>query len=111
MTTFSEKTGLHEILIRVSSDGSFASQYQTINEVLKDGVVISATLGDVMPLLKEDAQSFAIVKEFLGETVAVTSSINNELQMEIAVLRLKLEQAESEITQLKNAQNYMQVDS
>lgn len=45
-----EQTRDYEILIRINADGTVGAQRQTITEIIRDGEVIAATLGEPMPV-------------------------------------------------------------
>ena len=104
MSTFTEETHLYEILVRVQADGAVSAQYQTLSEVKKDGVTISATVSDVAPLLSHEGQAFAILEDLIGASISTTAVVNAQLSKDIRDLEAKI--AELELT---NSQLYEQL--
>lgn len=90
MALFTEETSLYEILIRVQPGGAWAAHYQTLTEVKKDGIIISSSISDVAPLTDQNAESFAIVKQLLGESAANTLIMNQQMrdQLQKALIRV-----------------------
>lgn len=99
MATFTETTHLYEILVRVLPDGTFAAQYQTISEVLKDGQVISATVNDVKPLT-DDPEALAIVAGLLGRPTSETVAQNESLVQAVALLESQNETLQAAVSSL-----------
>lgn len=98
MAVFKEETSLYEILIRVNPDKTWAAQYQTLTEIKKDGVIISATTSDVAPISKDNVEAFEIVQQLLGQMSANTL-------VENGLLRERIEYLESELESSQTAEN------
>ena len=106
-----EITRGQEILIRLKNDDTGANviggaQYQTITEILKNGVVISAQMNDPIPLsLVGDGDN--TLAGLLGEVSANALMQNEALQASLANVNAiaaqqlsSLTQAQEQITQL-----------
>lgn len=92
MAVFKEETTLYEILIRVNPDKTWAAHYQTLTEVKKDGIVISANVNDVLPLKVEDEEAYNILINLVGDIAANTLLENRSLkeQLDIALHEIEL---------------------
>lgn len=101
-----ERTRGEEILIRLNVNGISGAHYQTITEILRDGLVISATLNAPIPLslvdetgtslsaLLGETASSALTQleqanaqiQFLTESLAIANESNKQLNAKIAEL-------------------------
>lgn len=79
-TIFTEESSLYEVLIRVRPDGSWAAHYMMLEEVKRDGILISAKTSDVVPLNTEDSEAFSIVEQLIGNSSAKNMLLIGELQ-------------------------------
>lgn len=102
MAVFSEETRLYEVLIRVNEGIPWAAQYQTITEVKKDGVVISATIGDVAPVADKSSAEFDVIAQLIGHESAGAMLEIQRLNTENESLRSKIEALSSELTNAKS---------
>lgn len=116
-----EITRGQEILIRLKNDATGANviggaQYQTITEILKNGVVISAQMNDPIPLsLVGDGDS--TLARLLGEVSANALVQNEALQASLANVNAiaaqqlaSLTQAQEKITQLTTTNDQLVQD-
>ena len=96
--TISERTRLYETLIRHNPDGSIGAHHQRINEVLKDGEVIAASL-----LAPEPLPNVAAADPDLAELIGAAAmaaiadadaqrALVAQLQVQVAVLQQQLEE-------------------
>lgn len=97
MANFTEETSLYEILFRVSPDGAWAAQYQTLTEVKRDGVVISATVSDAAPVSLDNFEVMAIVTQLISVDSAKLISENASLREEIEALYARITELETPI--------------
>lgn len=95
-----ERVRGEEILIRLSESGVAGAHYQTITEILRDGVVISASMNPPVPLnLTGEGPEHLVT--LLGETAATALTGLATANQTIAVLQSDLLAAYAEIEALK----------
>lgn len=80
-----EKVRPYEILIRLDANGVVGAQYQEISEILRDGVLISASVGEAKPI---DANA-ELSERVLGHALATALRENSLLKERIAGLTSK----------------------
>lgn len=83
MSEITRETSLYEVLIRVSPNGSWAAQYQTITELKEDGVAIPGippSVSAAMPLSEKAPEAFAIAEQIIGSQGAKNLEILKQLQ-------------------------------
>jgi hypothetical protein len=111
-----ERNRDYEILIRISEDGSVGSHYVSITEIVKDGVVINASLSQPIALGEVGGTT---LNDKLGEISANTLISNASLTAQVGVLTSQiddlgdllkksesdLEEAENEISRLQGLLN------
>lgn len=93
-----ERTRPYETLIRHNDDASIGAHHVEINEVLRDGVVISAARN---PPTAVDGAALAAI---LGADLAAALAYIPRLEEQVADLSLRLDQA---LQQLQTAQQGM----
>ncbi len=83
-----ERTRAYETLIRHNADGSIAAHHMTISEVLRDGVVIAATLNSPEPVAGAafDVVLGAALNAALGQVSQLQALIVQQAA-DLAVLR------------------------
>lgn len=66
-----ERDRPYETLIRHHEDGSIGAHHVRINEILRDGIVIQASVGTAIPLATADGQGGLKLSEVLGEATSL----------------------------------------
>ncbi|MBD8790975.1 hypothetical protein IFR09_11355 [Pseudomonas syringae] len=66
----SEETNPYEILIRLNAGGIAGAHYKTLTEIMRDGVVISATENPPMQLATAEGQEGLSLGVLLGDVAA-----------------------------------------
>lgn len=89
-----ERTRPYETLIRHNDNGTIGAHHVTINEVLRNGVVINATMNPPTPV------DGAALSDILGADLAVALAYIPQLEAQVANLSQRLEQA---LQQLQSA--------
>lgn len=101
MASFEERTRLYEVLTRVNPDGSIASQASYISEVLRDGVVISATVNPPVAVDDGDTEAYAAFVSIVGaataEALLFAQSKDAELQAVIGGQAERIAQLEAQL--------------
>lgn len=103
-----ERERPYETLIRHNGNGTIGAHHIRITEVLRDGVVISASVGAAVSLAVADGQSGLKLSDVLGEAAtlalkqleAVTTQ-NQTLTWQAEQTRQQLESANALIEQLR----------
>lgn len=102
-----EQTRPYETLIRHNDDGSIAAHHQQISEVVKDGVVIAATVLSPVTLGTAEANGVNladVIGQAVIEAVAdaeATRSANLALETQVEFLTIQLIAAQEELALLK----------
>lgn len=97
MANFEEKTRTYETLIRHNADGTVAAHHQTINEVLKDGVVISATVNSPVALINVQSE----LEPILSSAFILIVSDNEKLKAQVEEKDSEISKLSREISELK----------
>lgn len=95
----SEQTRPYETMVRHHADGTIGAHHQTITEILRDKVVIQATVNEPQPLAVADGQSGLKLSEVIGEAATLALKENERLTGEVAASALALEQTRDQLTQ------------
>lgn len=85
-----ERDRPYETMIRHNSDGSIGAHHIRINEILRDGTVISAKVGAAEPLAVAEGQGGLKLSEVLGEALPIALMQVDKLQSELATLQAEL---------------------
>ncbi|MBA1179523.1 DUF4376 domain-containing protein [Pseudomonas psychrotolerans] len=83
MTEVTQRDIPYEILIRLDADGVRGAQYQTLFQLLVDGVVKQERVNDPVPLSLVDDGVGTLLSEVLGEAAATALSENARLAAEV----------------------------
>jgi len=95
----SEQTRPYETMVRHHADGTIGAHHQTITEILRDKVVIQATVNEPQPLAVADGQNGLKLSEVLGEAATLALKENERLTGEVAASAASLEQAQGQLAQ------------
>lgn len=106
-----QRTRPYEILIRFWPDGRIGGQYQTITEILNDGVVIVAQGGDVVSLSTADFQGAGpTLESVMGEVNTAVMIENEGLHTQIQTLADQALSFDSKIQAVNNATAAVQAE-
>lgn len=83
MAKLEERTRPYETLIRYSEDGIAGAHHQTISEILRDGAVINAQVGDPLSLAVADGQDGIKLADVLGDATVLALKENQSLKAEL----------------------------
>lgn len=98
----SEKERPYETMIRHHADGTIGAHHQTITEILRDKVVIQATVNEPIPLAVADGQGGLSLADVMGEAATLALKENERLTGELATSALSLEQTRGQLEQATN---------
>lgn len=82
----SERTRPYETLIRHKEDGTIGAHHVQITEILRDKVIISATIGEALPLAVAEGQNGLKLSDVIGEAAAAALTQVETLQGQVATL-------------------------
>lgn len=82
----SERTRPYETLIRHKDDGTIGAHHVQITEILRDKTIISATIGEAMPLAVAEGQNGLKLADVIGQAAAAALTQVETLQGEVATL-------------------------
>lgn len=85
-----QRTRNYEVLIRFNEDGTLGAHLQSIEEILKDGAVISASPLAPVPLGFVEGEGITVLNSVLGEAAAAALADNMQLQLQVAALSEQL---------------------
>lgn len=86
-----ERTRPYETLIRHKEDGTIGAHHVQITEILRDKVVISATIGEALPLAVAEGQNGLKLADILGQAAAAAL-----IQVETLQSQLNEQKAEAD---------------
>ncbi|MBA1212954.1 DUF4376 domain-containing protein [Pseudomonas oryzihabitans] len=86
MTEVTQRDIPYEILIRLDADGVRGAQYQTLFQLLVDGVVKQERVSDPVPLSLVDDGVGTLLSKVLGEAAATALSENARLAAEVEAI-------------------------
>lgn len=82
----SERTRPYETLIRHKDDGTIGAHHVQITEILRDKVIISATIGEALPLAVAEGQNGLKLADVIGQAAAAALTQVETLQGQVATL-------------------------
>lgn len=82
----SERTRPYETLIRHKEDGTIGAHHVQITEILRDKVIISATIGEALPLAVAEGQNGLKLADVIGQAAAAALTQVETLQGQVATL-------------------------
>lgn len=82
----SERTRPYETLIRHKEDGTIGAHHVQITEILRDKAIISATIGEAMPLAVAEGQNGLKLADVIGEAAASALTQAETLQAQVSTL-------------------------
>lgn len=81
-----ERTRPYETLIRHKEDGTIGAHHVQITEILRDKVIISATIGEALPLAVAEGQNGLKLSDVIGQAAAAALTQVETLQGQLATL-------------------------
>ena len=81
-----ERTRPYETLIRHKEDGTIGAHHVQITEILRDKVIISATIGEALPLAVAEGQNGLKLADVLGQAAAAALTQVETLQGQVSTL-------------------------
>lgn len=82
----SERTRPYETLIRHKEDGTIGAHHVQITEILRDKIIISATIGEALPLAVAEGQNGLKLADVIGQAAAAALTQVETLQGQVATL-------------------------
>ena len=81
-----ERTRPYETLIRHNADGTIGAHHLQITEILRDKAIISATIGEALPLAVAEGQNGLKLADVIGEAAASALTQSETLQAQVTTL-------------------------
>lgn len=81
-----ERTRPYETLIRHKEDGTIGAHHVQITEILRDKVIISATIGEALPLAVAEGQNGLKLADVIGQAAAAALTQVETLQGQVSTL-------------------------
>ena len=111
----SERTRPYETLIRHNADGTIGAHHLQITEILRDKAIISATIGEALPLAVAEGQNGLKLADVIGEAAAAALTQAETLQAQVSTLTterdelaLKVQQGAGLPEQVRELQQQME---
>lgn len=95
----SERTRPYETLIRHNADGSIGAHHLQITEILRDKAIISATIGEALPLAVAEGQNGLKLADVIGEAAASALTQAETLQIQVATLTTERDELAQKVQQ------------
>lgn len=95
----SERTRPYETLIRHNADGSIGAHHLQITEILRDKAIISATIGEALPLAVAEGQNGLKLADVIGEAAAAALTQAETLQGLVATLTAERDELAQKVQQ------------
>lgn len=94
-----ERTRPYETLIRHKDDGTIGAHHVQITEILRDKVIISATIGEALPLAVAEGQNGLKLADVIGQAAAAALTQVETLQSQVATLTTERESLAQQVQQ------------
>ncbi|WP_193755859.1 hypothetical protein [Pseudomonas oryzihabitans] len=95
----SERTRPYETLIRHKDDGTIGAHHVQITEILRDKTIISATIGEAMPLAVAEGQNGLKLADVIGQAAAAALTQVETLQGQVATLTTERDSLAQQVQQ------------
>lgn len=95
----SERTRPYETLIRHKDDGTIGAHHVQITEILRDKVIISATIGEALPLAVAEGQNGLKLADVIGQAAAAALTQVETLQGQVATLTTERDDLAQQVQQ------------
>ncbi|WP_286917590.1 MULTISPECIES: hypothetical protein [Pseudomonas] len=100
----------YETLIRWHEDGSVGAHQVDLDQMLRDGVVISSTLTTTMPLGTADYPGVTPLSEILGEAATVALSRVGVLEQALGEVNSLAQQKSEQLSQVRGEMDTKQAE-
>ena len=95
----SERTRPYETLIRHNADGTIGAHHLQITEILRDKAIISATIGEALPLAVAEGQNGLKLADVIGEAATAALTQAETLQGQVTVLTAERDELAQQVQQ------------
>lgn len=95
----SERTRPYETLIRHKDDGTIGAHHVQITEILRDKTIISATIGEAMPLAVAEGQNGLKLADVIGQAAAAALTQVETLQGQVSTLTTERDSLAQQVQQ------------
>lgn len=95
----SERTRPYETLIRHKEDGTIGAHHVQITEILRDKVIISATIGEALPLAGAEGQNGLKLADVIGQAAAAALTQVETLQGQVSTLTTERDALSEQVQQ------------
>lgn len=95
----SERTRPYETLIRHKDDGTIGAHHVQITEILRDKVIISATIGEALPLAVAEGQNGLKLADVIGQAAAAALTQVETLQGQVSTLTTERDALSDQVQQ------------
>lgn len=95
----SERTRPYETLIRHNADGTIGAHHLQITEILRDKAIISATIGEALPLAVAEGQNGLKLADVIGEAAAAALTQAETLQAQVSTLTTERDELAQQVQQ------------
>lgn len=95
----SERTRPYETLIRHKEDGTIGAHHVQITEILRDKVIISATIGEALPLAVAEGQNGLKLADVIGQAAAAALTQVETLQGQVSTLTTERDALSEQVQQ------------
>lgn len=95
----SERTRPYETLIRHNADGTIGAHHLQITEILRDKAIISATIGEALPLAVAEGQNGLKLADVIGEAAAAALTQAETLQAQVSTLTIERDELALKVQQ------------
>jgi flagellin-like hook-associated protein FlgL len=100
----------YETLIRWHEDGSIGAHQVDLDQMLRDGVVISSTLTTIMPLGTADYPGVTPLSDILSEAAAAALARVGVLEQALGEVNSLAQQQSDQLTQVRGELGAVQTD-
>nr|WP_288357561.1 hypothetical protein [uncultured Pseudomonas sp.] len=95
----SERTRPYETLIRHKDDGTIGAHHVQITEILRDKTIISATIGEALPLAVAEGQNGLKLADVIGQAAAAALTQVETLQGQVSTLTTERDALSEQVQQ------------
>ena len=95
----SERTRPYETLIRHKEDGTIGAHHVQITEILRDKIIISATIGEALPLAVAEGQNGLKLADVIGQAAAAALTQVETLQGQVSTLTTERDSLAQQVQQ------------
>lgn len=95
----SERTRPYETLIRHKEDGTIGAHHVQITEILRDKSIISATIGEALPLAVAEGQNGLKLADVIGQAAAAALTKVEALQGQLAAMAAERDELAQQVEQ------------